>query len=271
MKVTFDTNIFGPLVAPDQYPNHPQEIELGSIAKHLAARRIEGSISEGSLTLEALDRHVRIDVFFREWASDANSVGSAHPSPIRVSIIGRAFQSGISVLHVPRVALASFVSVPAQSWASDAKYSVQDRQARASSFVRLYPQIGPQQLKALGAALVTLHAIDVSSIKHFPGLPPRKELAWLKGIVAEYDTPRQFSSPERFSRHIRDLIAEWMDVDILASHYGYGHDFFCTLDEAGGTGSDGILHASNRVALAQDHGIRIVSPVELLGLIPKSV
>lgn len=177
----------------------------------------------------------------------------------------------LRVLHVPRVALGSFVSVPPEAWASDERFSQSQRQDRTFQLMREYPTAGPQVLKTLGAELVTLHGINTTCVFQFPGWPSPEELLWLKGIVAEYDRPRKFSTAEHFSRHLRDLVAEWTDIDVVASHYGYGLDFLCTLDTARNTGTKGILTPVNLARLKSQYGIDVVSPGEFVERLVKSV
>lgn len=269
MRVTLDTNVLGPLASPADYPNHPAASELATIRRHVQSHTITATVSEGSLALEALDRHVRIDVFFREWATRTRGIARPEPSPVRAAIFERAFELEISVLHVPRLALGSFVIVPDASWAPDTTFTMQERHSRSCSFMRAFSAKGPEMLNALGAELLRLHAHDSSEVMQFPCWPLPEELLWLKGIVAEYDNPLKFASPERLSRHIRDLVAEWTDVDILASHFGYGNDIFCTLDEASSTGTGGILHPSHRASLETQYGISVLSPHDLVHRLAK--
>ncbi|HEV3456442.1 MAG TPA: hypothetical protein VHG32_07765 [Thermoanaerobaculia bacterium] len=270
MHVTLDTNIFGPLISPADYPNHAAATDLAAIAHSIAQGTIGASISQASLSLEALDRHTRVDKFFREWATKTSGITLPRPAGVRAAIFQRAFASGLTALHVPRLALAHFVDVPASAWAPDTRHSQLNRHGRSCQFMRDYPEAGPRQLKTLGAELVALHAIDCSRVLWSPGWPAREEFLWLKGIVAEYDRPRKFASTEVFSRHLRDLIAEWTDIDILASHYGYGLDLFCTLDTGRNRGTGGVLHANNRPHLQSRYGIEIVSPEDLLERLPST-
>jgi hypothetical protein len=59
------------------------------------------------------------------------------------------------------------------------------------------------------------------------------------------------------------MISDWGDVLILASHYAYGNDIFCTADEGKGSGSQSALHHLNRPQL-KSQGIDILGPNELL-------
>src|SRR5215472_6509795 len=59
------------------------------------------------------------------------------------------------------------------------------------------------------------------------------------------------------------MISDWGDVLILASHYAYGNDIFCTADQGKGSGSKSPLHHLNRPQL-RSQGIDTLGPNELL-------
>ncbi|MFC1528712.1 hypothetical protein ACFL5B_02255 [Candidatus Latescibacterota bacterium] len=271
MNVTFDTNTFGPLCSQEDYPDNPDLPNFAKIKDLITLGKINPYISEGSLSLEALSHNDRIDKFIREWAKKSKGIELPEPAPIRIAIVEKAFELGVKVLHVPRIALGSFVEVPEQNWALDANFPTKERQERYFQFVRDFSSIGPSQLKKLGASLVTLHNIDTSHVINFPGWPTPEELLWAKGIVAEYDNPKQFESSKKFTRHIRDIIAEWDDLDILASHYGYGFELFCTNDQSKSTGIKGVFHSTNQRDIFSKYNIRFVTPYELIGKIDKNV
>ena len=89
---------------------------------------------------------------------------------------------------------------------------------------------------------------------------------WMNGILAEYDSPRKFASRKKFLSEFRELIAEWFDLDIQASHYAYGNDYLCTFDFAKNAGTSAIMHANRKAGNATQFGIQIVSPEELVKL-----
>jgi hypothetical protein len=228
---------------------------------------LSANAAESTFGLEALDRHARIDQYFRAWASRSTSKALPAPEQIRSSILTKALALGIRVMHVPRIALATFVGVPDYAWAVDELYSPDARQTRTFTVMDTYSSSGPAALKKLGASLAILHQLDTSSVPLLPGFPAPEEFFWLQGIVAEYDSPRQFASPEKVSRAIRELIAEWCDVDAIAATYGYGIQYFCTADRASNSGSVAILHPSNASGLRSSLSIEIVSPDQFAALL----
>ena len=264
MNVTLDTNVFGPIAAPEEYPTYPKMDALRALRELILRRVISAHVSEASLSVEALSHGVRIDEFFREWAHKSMGIILPHPSPQRMRILDNALSMGLRVLRVPRIALHAFVDVPEGSWAEDTKFDVGERQRRHCQFVRDFSDLGLSKLKELGAALVIAHGLDTSNILQFPNWPPPEELVWMKGIIAEYDNPIRFPTRKSFERHVRNIIAEWCDLDILASHYAYGVDFCCTCDKARSIRKRGIFHTLRRQHLESKYGITIVSPTELV-------
>lgn len=90
---------------------------------------------------------------------------------------------------------------------------------------------------------------------------------WKQGILAEYGSPKKFSSKKKFLAEFRECVAEWFDMDLIASHYAYGNDVLCTLDAASSAGSYSIMHA-NQAAILASYGIKAVSPAELVNMVP---
>jgi len=264
MRVTLDTNVFDPVADLAAYPCCPDPTSCEGIRRAIEDGKILAYVSEASLSLEALGREQRIDEFFREWATKTAGISLPTPDRKRVEIVERILRLGVKVLHVPRVALCAFVPIPEDSWAEGHTFSVEQRQERHSDFVRSFPDKGTRPLRDLGASLVRTHNLDTASVIWYPGWPAPEELIWIRGIVAEFDTPRQFSSRDRFVSHVRSLISEWCDLDVLASHYAYGNDYFCTFDEGRKAGRRAILHRTRWADLEKQFGIKCVTPRQML-------
>jgi hypothetical protein len=262
MHNTFDTNVVERMFSPEDYPGYAHAAELDKIRKAVSAGKLQGSISQSTVTLEALNRNVRIDEFFREWANKTSNIRLPPADPIRAKVLKRAIAAGFTVLHVNRAAYKGFIEIPDTAWAPDTRFTVEERLDRSSQFVRAFPD-KVAELKTLGAELVLLHNIDLSRTPTAPGAPPPEQLEWLKGIIAEFDSPKKFSTQKKFINHMKDIVSEWGDTDMLGAHYGYGLDAVCTLDVAGGSGSGSILHPNNRALLKSKYGITILSPVHL--------
>lgn len=267
MRVTLDTNVLGPVAAPSLYPDAPQIEALLAIRKNIESGGIQPFISEASISLEGLRHADRIDVFIRAWASRQSPIEMPALPEQRIEVINNALLLGVKALHVPRIALGSFYEFKEGDWAAEELFPVVERQERYSKFVRSFPEMGTGPLKSLGAELVDAHAMNKQRYEYLekiPSSPTASQMMWMSGLVAEYDNPTKFPTQKAFIKNIRELIAEWCDLDILASHYSYGNDVFCTLDSAKGTGSAGILHPNQRNILTNDFGLTIVSPEELV-------
>ena len=59
------------------------------------------------------------------------------------------------------------------------------------------------------------------------------------------------------------IIKEWCDELIVGSHFAYGNDVFCTIDEGKDAGVDSLLYLGNRAAL-RAKGITAMNPSELV-------
>lgn len=267
MKVTLDTNVFGPVASPELYSSAPQRGALDKIRELLQTCKIQGYISEGSFALEALSHSDRIDSFIRAWATEQYRIELPELPAQRISVINDALALGIKVLHVPRVALGSFYDVAEEDWAKDQNFPIAVRQNRYFTFARSFPEIGSGALKKLGAELVASHSLSTQHLSHLealPSWPKAEDMMWMQGLLAEFDEPKNYPSQKKFIKEVRDLVAEWNDLDILASHYAYGNDVFCTLDSAKGAGATGILHPNQRERLQADFQVVVMSPEELV-------
>ncbi len=263
MHVTLDTNVFGPVASPEDYSACSSLDDCIAIAEGIRKGQITASISEASVSLEALNKKDRINQFFRSHALAPHKIILPKPSPKRLIIIEKALDLGITVMHVPRLGLGSVVAIPDSCWAKDNRYSMGQRQDRAARFMFDFPDKGPAPLKKLGTELVGLHDLDLTTVPYVPTGRSAGEFLWIEGLIAEYDSPKLFPKRDKFSNHFNQLISEWMDLDIVGSHYAYGLDYFCTLDRGGSAGSTSILHPDNDFILRK-YNVQIVSPAELL-------
>lgn len=83
----------------------------------------------------------------------------------------------------------------------------------------------------------------------------------------DYETikqTRQPGSPEKLAA----AIAEWVDGDALAAHYGFGADIFCTNDRGRGAGSKSIFYPDNLAKVKSQFAITVLTPDALLQYSP---
>lgn len=266
MRVTLDTNVFGPVADPSAYPNCADQKSCIALQERIKSKDISAYISQASLSLEALCHEQRIDEFFRQWADKKSVVVPPLPNHKRIHIVDKCLALGMQVLRVHNIALGEFVPIPAEAWAEDNYFPIEQRHERIEIFAHAFKSHGREKLIQLGANLVLAHGIDTSAIPRFIDERP-EEYFWLNGIVKEFDDPRMFSTRKAFSRHVQAIISEWCDRDILASHYGYGNDYFCTFDSARNSGRSAIFHPENRAVLMRDFGVVIVDPASMIKMI----
>lgn len=254
VHVTFDTNVYTHLAAPDKCPGHPFHNEIHLLINAIENKKITAYISEGSLSLEALSRHDRIDIFFRAWAEKyPGPIVLPAASPEASEEFKHMIEMGCKILNNPRIALGSFVDVPGTAWSDDLRHPIEERQKRQSEFIRSHenPNSGFPLLETLGTELANLHGL--------------KNPWWIKGIVSEFDNQKKFTSVKQYVNKVRNITADWFDIDIVASHYAYGLDFFCTCDNGENSGRSSILHKSNRRELEEKWQVKVVNPKEILG------
>lgn len=270
MHTTLDTNVFGPLACPDLYPKCPDMKSVDAIRELVRTGRISAYLSEASTSLEAIANDERIDTFLRQWATRKFPIQLPEPAPERKRVFAEAIRLGLKVLHAPRIALGTFIEFPETAWAEDSNFPLKERQDRYHEYLRDQPDTGVEKLKTLGAELVATHGLSTAHLSYLsslPSWPSAEELMWMEGLLAEYDSPKRFSSRKKFLAEFRDTLAEWFDMDIQASHYAYGHQYLCTFDSASNAGASAIMHPSRVSSNAKKFGLTVVSPRELVGLI----
>lgn len=267
MHVTLDTNVIGPLACPDLYPMCPDMPSVDAIRELIRTGRICAYLSEASTSLEAISNDDRIDSFLRQWATRSFPVQFPEPSPERKRVFAEALRLGLKVLHAPRIALGALIEFPEYAWAADINFSTKERQDRYHNYIRNQPDTGAENLKKLGAELVVAHRLNSSHLSHLaslPSWPSAEKLMWMEGLLAEYDSPRMFTSRKKFLAEFRDRLAEWFDMDIQASHYAYGNQYLCTFDSASNAGKSSIMHPNRISSNASQFCLAIVSPRELV-------
>lgn len=270
MNITLDTNVIGPLACPDLYPTCPDVPSIDSLRNLILQGTVNAYLFEASTSLEAISNDERVTFYIRQWASRNYPITLPDPSPERKRVFAEALRLGVKVLHAPRIALGALIAFPDESWAADHQFPQEERLDRYHSFIRSQPHSGVERLKEFGAELVTVHGLSTDHLKHLcslPSWPTAAQLMWMDGILAEYDSPKKFPTRKKFLSKFRDLVAEWFDLDIQASHYAYGNDYLCTFDSAKNAGASAIMHANRKSGNTTQFGIQIVSPRELINLV----
>ncbi len=96
---------------------------------------------------------------------------------------------------------------------------------------------------------------------HYRNLQDRYKLMG----VSVYDAPSKIPSEKH--RAFSESIAEWVDGDALAAHFGYQNDCFCTEDRGRNAGSQSVFYPENKTEVENAFGLKILSVSELLAVL----
>jgi hypothetical protein len=258
VRITLDTNVFNLVADPAGYPESAG-IPLGTgerLRAAISASEIQAFVSEASFFVECLSFADKLEYLSLAGTADQRPI----PDPRGIAIFETLARLGVRMLHAPLIGAEIFFED--MVWADDEIFSAEERHNRFSSFGRQYPRHKP--LVILGNDL----------LKNQPPPPPnrrwktpsgfRQELRqeWAIALKREWDQGNE-AARKSLKKKVAPLISEWCDVLIVASHFAYGNDIFCTLDQGRAAGVSSILHSSNRAALLQK-GIRIASPQDVV-------
>ena len=81
---------------------------------------------------------------------------------------------------------------------------------------------------------------------------------WRDGLYAEDDKQKLFPTPQAFHKAFRNVMSDWADLDIAATHYAYGNDVLCTEDK-GSPKSDSIFGPKYIGDVGSTFAVRIMS------------
>ncbi len=253
--VTFDTNVYSKLVPS----NMARIFRVSSItnkdrrksAYHsllgwylgicIQKRRIVPAIAEASLQAEVIPHVQRV----ASMLGAGKYAVSPEIEKRRLETLGRIFRIGFKVLRTPRIAYGAMCSIPNDSWALDVLHSQAQRQLRYERFVQHFKDYALQALINLGKELVGIH-----------GLKEPWD-SWLHGIASEEAQPKKYRSIPEFQGKLRQLLSEWADFDIVATHYAYGYEILCTEDR--GRSESSIFSKQKADDLLASFNIRIRS------------
>lgn len=267
LHVTFDRNVCSSLVRAGSHA--ATGVAEGVYCRLLEAMR-EGSVcpylSEATLTFELFSPSDRLLVLAAFFAR--GELRPTMPSPTREAQawVDNLLSLGFRVLHgPPRLGMRAWVSV-GEAWAEDKRFPIKVRQERQAALVKKFEDLGEPRLRKWGQALAEAHGLHALPLREQPysQLPG---LLWYNGLMAEYDRPKCCSSRADFLGKLRRIFSDWFDLDSVASHYGYGLDYFCTDETRRGNPNETIFHPTNREVLERDFGVRIVSAQELDALV----
>lgn len=264
IHVTFDRNVAIEIWKENQHGNSARNPVYNGLLSAINAEKIKPYISEATLTFELFSREDRLLILARYFARGSQRPNMPEVSNLQKAWINQLLSLGFKVLRQPpRGGLAAFVPLPRSAWAEDIHFSREERIRRQHELVEEFENMTFSRLKNFGLDLARLHGLfDIPSPKQ--PFSPYPGLTWYNGLEAENRSPKGFQSREEFLGAVRKIFSDWFDVDAVASHYGYGFDYFCTTDKGRGSRDETIFHPDNQKVLASKYGVCIVNPKELL-------
>lgn len=247
VSVTFDSNVWESVVDEAKRSTSPCFIEIHDL---ILQKVIAPYFFEGIVTLETIQKQDRKKHIAEFKPTISIQIGDEEPRvsegtpPTELSeylkkTIPKAIKMGFKFIRTPRIG-GHGVDPSAEYVAKDTIFSLSERLERTFNVLRFIESLGAGKAK-----------LDNDILKN-PG----------NGLVEKTANDTKLTD-KQFAKNI----AEWVDGDAIAAHYGYGIDYFCTNDKASGAGASSIFSSKNLKIVCEKYGIRIVSPNELLGLI----
>ena len=260
MNVTFDSNVYRPLVSPATFQNDPDSAHFNVIRQAIKDKKLCGFLGEPVFTFEAIKKLDR-KAFFGTYKGDVSisqELTSANKAKLSITIgpskthtasnnpylerhLNDALSLNFKILRVPRIGGLKNVDNKDEYFADDIAFPAAQRQERCGELSRKIEENG------CGIA----HIKTIAS-RHGKG----KSL--FEGIEA---------APASESGLIERAIAEWADGDSISAHYAYGNNCFCTRDNAKAAGADSVLSPENRRWLSVEYKLIFVTPKELAEII----
>lgn len=264
IHVTFDRNVCNAIRSRLRKEKSPDKDVYTEILAQIRAGTIYPYLSEATLTFELFCLEERLLILASYFACAAERPKLPQPSAKAEQWVRDLLAIGFRVLRGPsRIGLSSssFINLN-HGWAEDLRFPLEKRLERATNLIERFEQLGPSRLKRWGNELAKAHGLDRTTHQNDYWSPCPKIL-WFEGLMAEYQKPRCCSSKKDFFGKLRKIFSDWFDLDAVASHYGYGLDYFCTDEIGRGTVGDTIFHPDNLKILEREFNVHVVSAEEL--------
>jgi hypothetical protein len=292
VRVTFDTNVFERVLRLDQHRGHAQAHAFEGIHRALERGAISGFICESAILLDGIRRKDRAAALSSprlettgpaqtrvlpdgtienriEWKllSDIPAL-----DPEWIKTLDLASQLGFQRLASNRrdTRLDGEIPGPPRAREEDAE-AARRRRDLVGGIQRAMEGWRPEgkaeadvtAADVIGIAKAKLVARKFDGRGRHPGVPPEHwpMRPWYKSL--------EYALKGKERDEVADAVGDWADADSLAAHIGYGLDYFCTMDQGKSVKGRSILDAEHRAWLAREYGVKIVSPVELLSLVPQ--
>lgn len=254
MKVTFDSNVWEPIVKADVNEDSVYLFLLESIKKGL----IEPYICMINLTLEVVPRKERIahrakyvpatEVVNIESDSDSITTSialgpsdSSRPSMTEQlsDYLRRAHELGFKVLPMTNWGTPRLKEVPeAMKIIPEDYFGYADRVSECSEFIENLG-CGQYQYNVLVDKLG--FKLPVFEIEKF--IAPKDKKVFAKAV------------------------AEWADAGALAAHYAWNNHYFCTNDQGKNAGRNSVFFERNLDLITTQFGLKVVTPETLISFL----
>lgn len=264
MRVTFDSNTWEKVVAPDEYPNDPKIESFCLVHNAVRAGLISGFICETFATLEAIRKGDRApylrkrseDVVKVNWHRSTRSeqtgghvmhatieiggTSTAHPGlhPVPAKRLQQAIALGFKLIPTSRMGTARPAEIVNEAY----RIPLTDQQkADIWGFLQHIADITEAiESRRVGFSVVKELSQRIQARNNLPDQP------WFTGLDKPVD------SAER--RAIDRAFAEWADGDTVAMHIAYGLDAICTEDRGKSTHAS-VFNSDNRDWLEKTYGV----------------
>lgn len=208
-RVTFDSNVWQQIASPDEFIKSPELDSYRKIHKACNAGKIQGFLSETTLTLEQIKKEDRL-----KWIQSIGQPSSNVVPQTKQIVQNRlddAYNIGIRVLRSKRIGGPSSALLSGSkyflSYSSDAEYHYYND--KSGDIARA--------LEAMGVGIANIKGKSMSLHKAIASMPSSEKIK------------------------IAELIAEWADADAVATSIAHDVKYFCTNDIAKGSSGKGIV------------------------------
>lgn len=269
VKVTFDTNVFDPLVKHMCGTN--ADPEMSAIQELMRCGRVDGFYSDAYLYLEGLRKHGK-----RKGSSDrkvilgsrrlvsSSDVGSDGSINITIGVGSDSYPENDKHYEIAGELCAyGFIAMRGIAFLGDT-HRVPDLLEFKD---RIYGDVSTDCLASYRERMAQLEMAIARrnlenktlrgelSIGKFRAMDlgsknlkdDDAEALWYKGL---------YTAPDK---EVDEAVAEWADHEAVIRHYGYGCDLFCTNDNAKGAKKPSILDPEHKSWLEDEFGIVFVT------------
>ena len=236
IKITFDSNVWRIISSPEKFVNNPNIEIYQNIRTAYQKGKIIGYLSETTFTLEQIQRNERMawllnphKISIKESSQASNNIhlnmtigSNNNIAPAEKQIVKKhledAYNLGIRILPSNRIC------GPISPLLKEKKYYIQ--YSNDDEYHKYNNENGKilRELETMKFGIYALKQLGSANCSN-------ETNTWYEGLS-------YISSEEKQS--LPDLIAEWADVDALATSIAHGISFFCSNDIAKGAKGKGI-------------------------------